>query len=305
MPDFVIGRRGREPSSVDRFRQEVPFRTDYADFRLEVVTHRRTRRGQVRPIRERMIFDERPISDAKRAEGYRYYPEVLIDERPDLRHIHAGFTDLGTEDGQLVRLEIYLVRGEDPSGEREGDDWVLAIRVATVGIQRPPPAEPPDPEPEITDADVEAAKRKTLTPMRIAVTERPSDAGAGWSIIGYSEEQLGYMEWLEGYLDNMKLVLRTSPEASRMHDDWSVEPHLFPEIAAHRDLEVSGIEDPVHPYWEGPAAYPIRLHAANSVLTVWNTHLDTIERRAAHARHLEIIRQLDFLYRYARKRITE
>ena len=306
MPDFVIGRRGRAPKYVEKFRQEVPFRTDYPDFRLEVVTQRRTRRGQVRPLRERMIFDEREISAEKRAEGYRFYPEVLIDERPDLRHIHDGFSELGTPDGELVRLKVFIVRGEDP--DHEGDHWVLLIRFATVGVEPPsePDTEPEPPDPGFTPEDADEAKRLTLTPMRgVAAGELPSDAGAGWSVIGFSEAQLKFMDWLEAYRDNMELVVKASPAEPRMHADRQVEPQFFPAIAAKLGMEVTEVAIPVHPYWGGPGAYPVRVHAALSVLTVWNDHLIEAQRRAAHVEYRAIIRQMKLLYRYARHRITE
>lgn len=305
MSDFILARREHEPAYVEYFRQEVPFRPDYPAFRLEVVTHRRTRRGQVYPLRERMIFDEREISAEKRAEGYRFYPEVLIDERPDLKHIHAGFADLGTNDGQLVRLMVYLVRGEDP--EREGDHWVLAIRFSTIDIEAPSSAESEeDPSSDgetITEADIETAKSVTVRAMQSVVADPPSDAGSGWSIIGYSAAQLEYMEWLDAYRDCIKLVLMTSPVNPRMRADWQAEPHLFPEIAAHEGLEVGST--PEHPYWGGPGAYPVRLHAAQEARDVWNDELTEDQRRAAHARHQDIIRRLDRLYAYARDRMME
>jgi len=90
-----------------------------------------------------------------------------------------------------------------------------------------------------------------------------------------------------------------------MHDDRHVEPQFLPAIAARMGLEVTEVDTPGHPYWGGPGSYPVRVHAALAVLTVWNDHLNEAQRRAAHVEYRAIIRQMKLLYRYARHRITE
>lgn len=297
MPDFVLGRRNRQPSFVEYFRQEVPFRTDYEDFRLELVTHRRTR-GGIRPLRERMLFDERRLTAAQREAGYRYHPEVLIEEHEDLRSIHRGFAAMDTDDGDVVRLMVYLFR--------DADRWVLAIRVATIGIQTL--SFDPERVEGLVHASAASATRKALEPMEAAVGHPPELRGAaGWSAIGYSRAQLEYMEWLDAYRDSLTLVLMTAPANPRMDEPTrEVEPHLFPEIQAHQGLDVGGrTEQGAHPYWEGPAAYPVRLHAAQRALHVWNNVLSTGEREAAHIRFLDIMGRLNRLYETARDRMME
>lgn len=275
---------------------EVPFRPDYPDFRLEVASHRRTRRSEVRPIRERMIFDEREISAEKRAEGYRFYPEVLIDEHDDLREIHRVHSKVGTDDGSLVRLKVYLFR--------DSKRWVTAIRFNPIGISTRT-FEAGSEVTVVRDSVVSSVKETVSKPMNERMADPPADS-AGASLLGYSKEQLMYMAWLNAYRDSINHILRTSPSDPLMDDETGeVEPYLLPEIQDARDTEVGGAEGSSGSLHGGPGTYSVEVNAAEQAVAVWNEELSKEERAAAHARWQEINEKLARLYRTARQRVME
>jgi hypothetical protein len=174
--------------SYDEIEICIPFHPEYAEFRRRVAGSEE--------IGTRMI-----------SRSDREYPEQVIDRRPDLQDIHAGFNRVGIEEGQTVCLLGYIVR--------DVRRYVLLIRFATRDILGFPD------EPIDSDLPIDEIVRNAISHARRVAESIPQEQPRLRILCLIAlAERLGVTRSLELYtVDSLYVAIFLDMSDRRMGDE--------------------------------------------------------------------------------------